>query len=326
LESIGESFKTIFTRMQNIKMGNIDEAGVSINNVETALKRVNIELRDSPTSFRNMSDVLSDVANKWGGFDEITRASIAQALAGTRQYENLIVLLNNWTTAKDLSAKADDSAGLAQQRYSVYLQGTEAAANKLSATWQKLVMNTTNSGVVKVFLDLATALIKVGDAVGLFNIATVILSGFLATKIMLDVPMVTTMFLKLAGAQGVATLATTTLASALTGGLIGIAIVAAIAAFQLLNKSIVDTYNNFSKLKTEADNNQSELKDLASEYEALSKKQRKTAEDTTRLLDIQTILNTKYGASKDGSGRKLTKRRNLFYKKINLLIQMPRIL
>ena len=88
--------------MQNIKLGNLDDAGESINDVEKALSRVGIELRDTPTSFRDMSDVLEDVASQWSTFDDTTQASIAQTLAGARQYENLIVLLNNWTMAEGL--------------------------------------------------------------------------------------------------------------------------------------------------------------------------------------------------------------------------------
>jgi TP901 family phage tail tape measure protein len=39
-EQIGQALKTIFTRMQDIKAGKLDEEGVSLNNVEAALKRV----------------------------------------------------------------------------------------------------------------------------------------------------------------------------------------------------------------------------------------------------------------------------------------------
>ena len=89
-ESIGESFKTIFTRLQNVKLGKIDdESGESLSNVEEALGRVNIKLRENETTFRDMSDVLEEVAGRWSTFDDVTKASIAQAIAGKVLCQNI---------------------------------------------------------------------------------------------------------------------------------------------------------------------------------------------------------------------------------------------
>jgi len=65
-ESIGESMKTTFARLQNVKIGAaFDDEGEAISDVEKVLKRYDIVLRDSNDSFRDMSDVLEDVAVKW---------------------------------------------------------------------------------------------------------------------------------------------------------------------------------------------------------------------------------------------------------------------
>ena len=81
-ESIGQAFKTIFARMQDIKAGKIDEDGMGINNVESALAPVDIKLRDSATSFRDMSSVLQELSSKWKDLNEIEQANIAKAIAG----------------------------------------------------------------------------------------------------------------------------------------------------------------------------------------------------------------------------------------------------
>lgn len=75
-ESVGESFKTLFSRMADIQRGGLDEEGMNINQVERSLKRVNITLRDSENSFREFDDVLDDVANGWKDYDDITKADI----------------------------------------------------------------------------------------------------------------------------------------------------------------------------------------------------------------------------------------------------------
>lgn len=81
-ESIGESFKTIFARFTDISTGSLDEEGMGINAVEDALSRVNVTLRDTPTSFRDLSDVLDDLSKKWGTLNEVEQNNIAKAIAG----------------------------------------------------------------------------------------------------------------------------------------------------------------------------------------------------------------------------------------------------
>jgi len=91
-ESIGQGFKTLLTRMQDIKAGAIDEDGLGINNVEIALDRVNIKLRDSDTSFRDMGVVLEEIAGKWNTLNEVEQANISKAIAGkenARTYGNI---------------------------------------------------------------------------------------------------------------------------------------------------------------------------------------------------------------------------------------------
>ena len=72
----------MFTRMQDIQKGALDEDGMGINNVETALRRVNIELRDSATSFKDFGGVLEELAGKWNTLNEIEQANIAKSIAG----------------------------------------------------------------------------------------------------------------------------------------------------------------------------------------------------------------------------------------------------
>jgi hypothetical protein len=80
----------MFSRFQNIKMGAIDaEDGTSINNVEAALKRVNITLRDTPTSFRSLSDVLNELGGKWKSLNQVEQNNLAVQIAGEYTRQNI---------------------------------------------------------------------------------------------------------------------------------------------------------------------------------------------------------------------------------------------
>jgi TP901 family phage tail tape measure protein len=81
-ETVGTAYQSMLSRIQNIKLGNLDSEGETINDVEKALARINIRLRDSEGQFRNTGTVIDEVAKKWSGLTSIERQSVAQAVAG----------------------------------------------------------------------------------------------------------------------------------------------------------------------------------------------------------------------------------------------------
>lgn len=90
--TIGESFKTIFARFQNVKLDKVmkGEAGaVGINDTEKALNSIGITMRKSETEWRSMEDVMGEVGEKWKDLDQLSKNTIVTALAGVRQAENL---------------------------------------------------------------------------------------------------------------------------------------------------------------------------------------------------------------------------------------------
>ena len=287
--------------MEQIKVGKaFEDDATTINQVAQALDTVNIKLMATDDTFRPMGDVLDELAGKWDTLSQKQQNMIAGTVAGIRQMPQFLTLMQNWSQVTKALAIEQDSGGLAAQRYQIFLQGLEAAANKFTATWQKLVSGTATSGQIKSFIDFGTALVNLVDKFGLVNIAIVLFATVMAAKVMFIIPVFTQSIYVMALAMGVATGAATALATALSGGILGIAIVGLIAVFNKLNVSVVDTYNNFEKLKVQAESNKSELEGLATEYDALANKQNRSAEDNARLLDLQTIITVKYGASKAG--------------------------
>lgn len=83
-EVIGNAFKTIFSRMQNIKTQNLidPETGESLNDVETTLNGMGIKLRENENTWRNFGDVLDEVAGKWQNFSDTQKSALATAFAG----------------------------------------------------------------------------------------------------------------------------------------------------------------------------------------------------------------------------------------------------
>jgi TP901 family phage tail tape measure protein len=182
-EQIGQALKTIFTRMQDIKAGKLDEEGVSLNNVEAALKRVGVELRDSETSFRDLGTVLEDVSAKWDTLNEVEQANISKAVAGVRQANMFKILMVNMNEALRLQEVQAAATGLATQRYTIYMEGLQAAINKSKAAWEGVWQATIESGIIKWFYDLSTAVGNTISAMhGLIAPLTIVLGLLIAIK------------------------------------------------------------------------------------------------------------------------------------------------
>lgn len=176
-ETIGESFKTIFARMGNIKLGKyLDDDGEDLSDVETVLKSFGIALRDVDGDFRNFSEVLDDVYAKWEQFGAIDKRAIANAFAGTRQQENFLVLMENYGKALEYAGVAADSAGTALKKFSAYEDSIEAKAASFTAAIESLTMDTIDSELVKDLIDAGTAVVEFAEKVGLLK-ATLIALG-----------------------------------------------------------------------------------------------------------------------------------------------------
>ena len=171
-ETIGESFKTIFARMGNVKLGNfMGDDGEDLSDVESVLKHFGIALRDSEDEFRNFGDVLDDVYAKWDEFTNIDKRAIANAFAGVRQQENFLVLMENYGTALEYAGVAADSAGTAIQKFGAYQDSLQAKINAFTASFESLSMNTFDAEFLGTIVQAGTALVEFIDNTNLLKIA-----------------------------------------------------------------------------------------------------------------------------------------------------------
>ena len=136
------------------------------NDVEITLNRAGIALRSSQNDWRDMYDVLNDVAGKWKELDDTQRAQIATALGGTRQKEIVLALMENWDRVAKYVKISEQSAGSASEKMQYYLESIQAETNKLRASWEEFVYS---DGVVKFItgvIQLATSLLDILNKIG----------------------------------------------------------------------------------------------------------------------------------------------------------------
>lgn len=165
--------------MSNVAAGkDTDDDGEKLNDVEKALNKMGIQLRDSLKQWRNFEDVLDEVAAKWKDFAETERSQIATAIAGTRQQEMFRALMNNYEQVKTLTDVAADSAGSASKKMETYLDSVEAKTNELKATWEEFILSLNQSESWKNFLDILIWLLhNMPSVIGYITSLVVIFKG-----------------------------------------------------------------------------------------------------------------------------------------------------
>lgn len=89
---VGNSLKTIFSRLQGLKLGESLEDGTDLNKYSAALAAVGVQIKDSAGNLRAMDQILDDLAGKWQNLTNAQQMALAQTVAG-KQKEFVLALV-----------------------------------------------------------------------------------------------------------------------------------------------------------------------------------------------------------------------------------------
>lgn len=177
--SIGNAFKTIFTRMSDIKSSKlqlIDDDGTTelLSDVELTLKNVGIDLRATVNEYNSYSDVLSELAAKWDSLTQVQQNALSKAFAGTRQAETFRVLMENYENVSKYAEIAADSAGSSAEKFNAYLDSVEAKTKSLQAAFEGLTLDIIDPQSIATVIDMTA---KVTEFLDKTNLAKSALTG-----------------------------------------------------------------------------------------------------------------------------------------------------
>ncbi|MBN3451411.1 phage tail tape measure protein [Clostridium botulinum] len=161
-ESIGESFKSIFARYRDIKLGKtVDELGEEISNVETVFKRVGINIRKDKTHFKDFGKVLEELKGKWKDLNDLDKSAVNKAIAGTHHAENFSVLMDNMDKLQGLDNDVKKGDGSAERKNNTqYADSIQAKIDSFKHTWEQLYQTLLSSDALKKVINDVTYLVK----------------------------------------------------------------------------------------------------------------------------------------------------------------------
>lgn len=171
-ESVGNMFKSVFSRMNQIKAGKFvdEETGESLNDTEKVLNAIGISMRDTNGQFLSSEKILDEVGSKWKSFDGVTQRAVATAMAGTYQYNKLISLFDNYSKALQYTEVSANSAGTAIDKFNnSYKESLEAKTNSLQAAFESMILDSDMDNVYSNIIKATTALIKFIDKTGVLK-------------------------------------------------------------------------------------------------------------------------------------------------------------
>ena len=155
-EVVGTALKTIFARIQGLNLGETLDDGVTLNKYSEALATVGINIFESNGELKKMDNILDELGAKWGTLNKAQQTALAQTVAGVRQYNQLMSLMNNWDNGDADSMKANldtayNATGTLQEQADIYAESWEAASDRVTAAAEEIYNQLLND---KFFIEL----------------------------------------------------------------------------------------------------------------------------------------------------------------------------
>ena len=168
---VGNAFKTLFSRIQGLQLGETLDDGTTLNKYSSALAKVGIQIKDSSGQMKNMDTILDEMGSKWETLANDERMALAQTVAGVRQYTQLMALMENWDYFKENLSTANTSTGTLEKQQKIYEESWAASNNRLRASFEGVWDSLINSQSFITFTDMLS------NIVDMFNSITKALGG-----------------------------------------------------------------------------------------------------------------------------------------------------
>lgn len=167
---VGTAFKTLFARLQDLELGETLDDGTSLGKYSAALNTVGVNIMDINNEVKDMDTILDELGAKWDTIAKDEQIALAQTVAGTRQYTQLLALLDNWDFMQENLNTVSISEGELDRQAEVYAQSWEAARDRVRAAWEdvwgKLVNDEGFISLLNVIEDVINGISNMIDGLG----------------------------------------------------------------------------------------------------------------------------------------------------------------
>lgn len=170
---VGTTMKTVSMYLRAAKT-EAEEAGESTEGMASSVSELRkeilaltgnkVDIQIDESTFKSTYQIMKELAAVWDELTDVSQANILEMVGGKRNSNVVSALLTNFELAEDVLATAADSAGSALKENEKYLESIEGKISIFKATFEEFSNNLISSGLVKVFVELGTAVLNVLNA------------------------------------------------------------------------------------------------------------------------------------------------------------------
>jgi TP901 family phage tail tape measure protein len=186
-ESVGTAYKTILARIGDLKLGGTDEDGIGLGLVSSQLKSMGIDILNAQGQLRDMGAVIEEIGNKWQFMSKNQQVALAQAVAGKRQYTQLIALFDNFQSYQTNMNTAAASDGALNKMQETWAQSWEAASKRVQNATQGIYSNILDDKVfvkfTNVFAEILNGIASVTEGMGGMGSIISLVGGLFVSKL-----------------------------------------------------------------------------------------------------------------------------------------------
>ena len=158
---VGTSLKTIFSRIENLQLGETLEDGTDLGQYSEALMKVGVNIKDSNGELKDMDIILDQIGSRWNTLARDEQVALAQSVAGIRQYNQFMALMSNWDVMENNLAIIKDSTGELQKQQMIYEQGIEGAQARVQLQLDNIKNSLLDENDLIPLLDTAESFLEI---------------------------------------------------------------------------------------------------------------------------------------------------------------------
>lgn len=170
---VGTTMKTVSMYLRAAKT-EAEEAGESTEGMASSVSELRseilaltgnkVDIQIDENTFKSTYQIMKELAAVWSELTDVSQANILEMVGGKRNSNVVSALLTNFELAEDVLATAADSAGSALAENEKYLDSIEGKLSIFKATFEEFSENLISSELVKIFVELGTAVLNVLNA------------------------------------------------------------------------------------------------------------------------------------------------------------------
>ena len=161
-EAVGTTLKTVSMYLRAAKT-EAEAAGESTDGMADSVSKLRDEIKSltgnkvdimlDEDTFKSTYQILKELSQIWDQLSDVSQANILEKLAGKRNANALVAVINNFDIAEKALKESQNSAGSALQENEKYLDSINGKLDKLKASWEKISNSLLGNGVVKGLID-----------------------------------------------------------------------------------------------------------------------------------------------------------------------------